>query len=91
MRVEFRYATSADLLNWTRSRVLYTHDGSPACKNTAVATISYPSVLDPDSRDRNYGTVDDDAFLYFTRFNAASKCRMDLDRDLVRIPIKLSY
>jgi hypothetical protein len=49
--------------------------------------ISYPSLLNPSSPDRNFSTTGQKVYLYFTRFNNTN-CLLLQDRDLIRIPIK---
>src|SRR6185503_20518344 len=51
--------------------------------------IRDPSILDNDSKSRNFDTVGQRGFLYFTRFHM-SGCSTSLDRDLIRIPIEFS-
>ena len=47
--------------------------------------MAYPVVLDPLSPSRNFQTVGQRAYLYFTRFN-----NFGYDRDLLRVPIEFS-
>lgn len=89
-RVEFRYSVSKDLMNWSDSRLIVAYDGAATCQIGAVATVSYPALLDPKSKDRNFGTVGESAFVYFTRHNSAPACKMSMDRDLVRVPVRIS-
>jgi hypothetical protein len=90
----FYMYTSDDLVNWTTwTRMLtaelpWTHTcGEPDYH-------LYPSLLDPESKSRNFETTGQRPYLYFTHFNVAygsgGTCSMSLDRDLVRVPIELS-
>lgn len=88
VQVEFRYSTSDTLYQWSSAKSLWT-DSSPWCPRGAIAPASYPSIIDPSSEDRNFGTMGGKAYLYFTRYNSAKECRMNLDRDLVRVPIRV--
>ena len=51
--------------------------------------IAYPSLIDPTSRSRNFETVGKTAYLYYTQFHYAS-CVQTLDRDLIRVEVKIS-
>ncbi|MDV7209631.1 hypothetical protein [Azotobacter beijerinckii] len=87
--IQFKYTQSKDLLNWSQSKTLYTIKTPQNCKKMIIAA-AYPSILDPDSRDMNFGTISNHGFLYFTRFNPASSCKTTFDRDLVRIPLTIN-
>jgi hypothetical protein len=51
--------------------------------------IAYPVLLDPNSPSRNFETTGQSVYLYYTRFNYQN-CQMNLDRDLIRIPIQFN-
>ncbi len=92
------YALSSDLVHWDPPKLLM---GAPlawqrACPN-ADRGIRVPSLLDPNSTERNYNTIGQTADLYFgeSRFvddtsTNPPTCRETLDRDLVRIPIRFT-
>lgn len=86
--IQFEYIRSRDLLHWSTPEVLYRIKTPRNCEKM-VTTGAYPSILNPDSDDRNFGTIDNHGFLYFTRFNSASNCKASFDRDLLRIPLKI--
>jgi hypothetical protein len=88
VRVHFRFSTSSNLLRWSDPKDIIAFDSPHSCKK-GIAAVAYPSIIDPRSNDSNFGTIQDSGFLYFTRFNAVSHCRMTMDRDLVRIPIRI--
>jgi hypothetical protein len=88
VRVHFRFSTSNDLLRWSDPKEIIALDSPHSCKK-GIAPVAYPSIIDPRSNDSNFGTIQDSAFLYFTRFNAVKDCRMTMDRDLVRIPVRI--
>ena len=48
--------------------------------------LAYPTLLDHNSPSLNFDTIDDNFYLYATRFNAGTS---SLDRDLVRYPIEI--
>jgi hypothetical protein len=82
-------ATSPDLIHWSAPQlvwaapILWRHgcdDGTP---------VFYPSLLDPDTPSRNFETVDDRGFIYFTSLNL-SNCKVTWDRDLMRLEVVIS-
>jgi hypothetical protein len=81
-------ATSPDLIQWSAPElvwaapILWRHgcDGAP---------VFYPSLLDPDTTSRNFETVDDRGFVYFTSVNL-SNCKVSWDRDLMRLEVAIS-
>ncbi len=89
MVVRFRFTTSKDLMNWSPPRDFTEIRSNVGCEK-GVPPVTYPALFDPDSTDRNFGTIGDTAYLYYTRFNGADNCRLTMDRDLVRVPIKLT-
>ena len=80
------YSLSRDLLEWTRRKLLLELP-LPWTVDDGGNDLSYlyPSLIDPDSTDLNFGTVDNEAFLYYTRNNYGHG---SLDRDLVRVPVR---
>ncbi|MGH2980199.1 MAG: PKD domain-containing protein, partial [Solirubrobacterales bacterium] len=86
----FYYFTSDDLVNWSPAKLLMNGE-LPWTYNCGDGPeqIRDPSVLDNDSTSRNFDTIGQRPFLYFTRFNM-SGCSTSLDRDLIRIPIEFS-
>ena len=83
------YATSADLVTWSPPKKLMGGSGIGVYRCDDPAPLEYPSLLDPNSTDRNFMTVGATAQLFLTRFNVAG-CKISMDRDLIRIPIALS-
>jgi hypothetical protein len=86
----FYYFTSDDLINWSspkllmKARLPWTWQCSDGPEQ-----VRDPSLLDNDSKSRNFDTTGQRPFLYFTRFNV-SGCFTSLDRDLIRIPLEFS-
>src|SRR5512145_759062 len=48
-----------------------------------------PSLLDDDSGSRNFETIGQRPYLFFTRFHL-NGCAWSLDRDLIRIPLEFT-
>ena len=83
------YSLSPDLINWRAPELFFPAqvtwdyqcgDGDP---------IAYPSLIDPAGTSRNFETVGNTAYLYYTQFHYTD-CGQTLDRDLVRVPITIS-
>ncbi len=84
----FYYSFSEDLVEWSHRRLLLEVDLPWTAPDGANDPSSHvPSLIDPDSTSRTFETTDDEAYLYFTRFNAGTA---SLDRDLVRVPVVFS-
>jgi hypothetical protein len=90
----FWYSLSDDLIHWSVEKLLmegptlYQHQCGEA------DPVQYPSLLDPTSPERNYGTTGQEPYLYYTRMhfasNGAGVCYLTLDRDLLRIWIRFT-
>jgi hypothetical protein len=89
----FWYSLSDDLIHWDsphllmEGQLLFTHEcGQPD-------PLQYPSILDPTSPERNYGTTGQRIYLYYTRMHMyyyPGGCSLSDDRDLLRVPITLT-
>jgi hypothetical protein len=79
---EIAFKTSSDLINWSAPTKLYDTKGLGHERGA-------PHVPDParPARRRNYETTGRYPYLYFTRFNGDTWGTMD--RDLVRVPLRL--
>lgn len=82
-------ATSPDLIHWSQAKLALplTVAGQQGCGEAAA--FNYPSLIDPTSPTRNFETTGDRAMLYMTRFNLDS-CKLGMDRDLIRVPVRIS-
>lgn len=78
---------SRDLIHWTdpvllaELPLLWVRD----CRQDHVH--AYPSLVDPESPDRNFATVDDRFLLTFARMKLDDSCKTGPERDLVAIEI----
>jgi hypothetical protein len=89
----FYYATSDDLVHWSSRKLLMEGEMPWTFRCGDASPVRDPSLLDPASPSRNFETIGQTAYLYFTRFNPTYDnytCWLTLDRDLVRIPIKFT-
>ena len=84
------FATSLNLIDWSSPIKLMDGLGEGTYRCGDAGPIAYPSLLDTNSSDRNFMTVGDSAELFLTRFNV-SGCKTSMDRDLIRIPIAISF
>jgi hypothetical protein len=83
------FSTSEDLIDWTPRKLVLRTESRNTYQCGDSDPVAYPSVLDPESKSRNFETTGKRAYLYFTRYNYAS-CKETLDRDLVRVPVEFS-
>lgn len=84
----FHYATSPDLVNWSGP---WPVQGGPTSNKrdcSSGRTFAYPSLIDPESRSRNFETVGSRAELYFSSLEL-QKCRMTTRRDLRSLPVRI--
>jgi hypothetical protein len=90
----FYYYTSDDLINWSVAKLLMNAElpWTYSCSD-GNEQLRDPSLLDPASTTRNFETIGQRPYLFFTRFNITvngNSCPTTLDRDLIRIPIEFS-
>jgi hypothetical protein len=82
------YITSADLIHWTKPKLLLAVPIMFAFPCDAASAYAYPSLLDENSASRTFETVGGEAFLYLTRIKVR-ECRLTMERELVRYPLYL--
>ena len=83
----FYYSTSTDLIDWSHRRLLTEIELPWTVPNSGTdLSYLYPTLIDPDSQSRNFETVDDSSYLYYTRHNRGQG---NLDRDLLRVPVEI--
>jgi hypothetical protein len=63
----FYYSTSQNLQTWTTRKMLYPGEARSTASGTDA--YEYPSLLDENSTDRNFGLADDSLHLFFTKFD----------------------
>ena len=89
----FYYATSDDLVHWSPRKLLMEGEMIWTFRCGDANPIRDPSLIDPASPTRNFETIGQTAYLYFTRFNYTYDrytCWQSIDRDLIRIPIRFT-
>ncbi len=82
------YSISTDLIHWSKGRLFLplATPWSPGCDQDHFA---YPALIDVNSPSRNFEVVASDPYLYFVRRHFKG-CQGTLERDLVRIRLRLS-
>jgi hypothetical protein len=85
----FYYALSDDLLNWTNATLLMEAEITWTKDCLPPDPIRDPSLIDPNSTSRNFETVGQRAYLFYT-VQHLNGCAGTLDRDLLRIPVEFS-
>jgi hypothetical protein len=83
----FYYSLSDDLINWSPRQLIIKAKlwWTPALPGDSYG---YPSLIDPDDDSMNFEYTDKKVYLYYTRWHVGTM--LDLDRDLVRIPIEFT-
>jgi hypothetical protein len=85
----FFYSLSDDLIHWSPRKLIRETVLPQTYRCGDPDPVLYPSLLDPDSKSRNFETTGKRAYLYFTRFHYRA-CIQTLDRDLMRVPVEFS-
>jgi hypothetical protein len=85
----FFYSLSDDLLHWSERKLIKEVVLPQTYRCGDPDPVYYPSVLDPESKSRNFETTGRRAYIYFTRLHYKA-CEGTLDRDLVRVPVEFS-
>ena len=85
----FYYSFSDDLVNWTNVELLMAAEITWTKDCVPPDPIRDPSLIDPNSTSRNFETVGQRSYLFYT-VHHLSGCSGTLDRDLLRIPVEFS-
>jgi hypothetical protein len=85
----FYYSLSDNLVDWSQRKLIKEVVLLNTYRCGDPDPVFYPSVLDPNSKSRNFETTGKRAYIYFTRMHY-SACQLTLNRDLVRVPIEFS-
>jgi hypothetical protein len=81
-------SVSRDLVTWSQPRAILPGPTIWSRDCTDTVRYGYPAILDLASADRNFSTADNSPHLYLTRLRVED-CEPTLDRDLVRIPLRI--
>jgi hypothetical protein len=85
----FYYSLSDDLIHWTTAELLMAAELTWTRDCVPPDPVRDPSLIDPDSPSRNFETVGQTAYLFYT-VQHLDGCNGSLDRDMLRIPIEFS-
>lgn len=83
-------STSTDLIHWSALIPIIdipTYRAHGCQETPHAAAYGYPSLLDPESISLNFNTIGTKGYIYLTRFHYCE----GLSRDLVRIPVEITY
>jgi hypothetical protein len=83
------YSFSSDLVNWTPRRLVLETGVRAQYRCGDEDPTSYPSLIDPTSKSRNFETTGRHPYLYAVRIHYRD-CRQTNDRDLLRMPVDVS-
>jgi hypothetical protein len=83
------FSTSTDLINWSQAKLVTAAELPWTFACGGPDPVLYPSLIDPASTSRMFSTSGRSPFLYYTQFHYTD-CRQSLDRDLVRVPLRIS-
>ena len=83
-------SASRDLLRWSEPTRVMDALGHGAWRCGDPAPLAYPSLLDPASPSRAFETVGDAALLFATRFVPTPDCRLGMERDLIRLRVRVT-
>jgi hypothetical protein len=84
----FFVAASPDLIAWSRPHLVAARPVRNPPGECRPVSFDYPSLIDPDSPDRNFATVGSAANLYFVESHA-DDCRSGPRRDLKRVRVRI--
>lgn len=81
-------STSRDLISWSPPKLAWPVAvmGRQGCDHPWA--LAYPVLLDGDAPGRNFDSVGDEAWLYFTRLWTEA-CGLTMRRDLMRVRVRL--
>ena len=85
----FYFSVSKDLIHWSDRRLIARTELPWTHRCGDRDSVTYPSLLNPSSKSRNFETTGRRPSLYFTRIHYDG-CRMSSDRDLIRRRIQFN-
>jgi hypothetical protein len=84
----FYMSTSKDLISWTPPSRIQASPYRPRVDSWEKMTI-YPSLLDPESKSRNFDTIDSDRPILIYTVHYLKNGQGTLNRDLVYVPLRI--
>jgi hypothetical protein len=93
-RYGFFYSLSDNLTDWAPMKLFMEAPLPWSYQCGGPDPVRDPTLIDPASSSRNFDTIGRHPYLYFSRYNLvyynANTCWIDLDRDLLRIPVEFT-
>lgn len=93
-RYGFFYSLSDNLTDWAPMKLFMEAPLPWSYQCGGPDPVRDPTLIDPASSSRNFDTIGRHPYLYFARYNLvyydANHCWIDLDRDLIRIPVEFT-
>jgi hypothetical protein len=83
------FSTSEDLVHWSERKLVTRAVTKQNYRCGGPSPLAYPSVVDPESDSRVFATSGAQPFLYYTQ-SRYQDCHKTADRDLVRVPLRIS-
>ena len=84
------YSTSKDMITWSMPKLLLSANLKPDA-GPGDSYVAYPSIIDEDSKDRIFGTVDQRASLLYVKFVPVKRNgKWVMTRQLIRQPIRFT-
>jgi hypothetical protein len=84
----FYMSTSTNLINWTPVSRIMEAPTRPRYDSFDILT-SYPSIIDPESKSRNFETIDGSNPLLFYTVHNLRNGQGTMNRDLVYVPLRI--
>ena len=85
----FWISTSENLIDWHKPILALQLNVRSNLDCNQEGYNAYPSIIDHESSDSNYGTVGDNFYIYFVHVRL-TKCQSTMDRELRRVLINIS-
>jgi len=85
----FYFSTSDDLIHWSERQLIMEVKNGAIWQCGDPDPAAYPSFIDPNSTDRNFATIGQNADLYFVT-SRRENCMTTSKRDIKRVPIQFS-
>lgn len=85
----FYYSTSPDLLNWSEAINFISAPIAPR-RDKSTEYWAYPSLIDFDSKSRNFDTIDTPNTAVFFTIHHLKDGNGTMDRDLAYVPVSIS-
>jgi hypothetical protein len=83
------FSTSQDLVHWSERRLITSAVTTHNYRCGRPSPLAYPTVIDPASASRTFATSGSSPYLYYTQLRFRD-CHQTADRDLMRVPLRVT-